>query len=382
MQLVSMYGPEQWMEISKDHGSRNAKQCRERYHQNLKPTINRGPITAEEGVHIERLHAEKGPKWAEISRALGGRSDNQVKNWYNGQKNRRTKMHAHNGHQVILDGVQHSLSAVKPVDVAMLQRHGHINPYSRGNVVHYHHPRPSPTTSQISEAPSLISDASSTSPGISPSSITAYPACANAWPLMEDPLRSNLPPLHQLPALLPSSTAANSPFRSPTHRRSANPARLEHRKAQATAYPDLQTSRQGYSAHRTESHVGDKWPFSRPPYTLEPVSGQLPPVRSLLASQDGSSFSRAQTQDVPPRTPLRLGPTRRTTSRVYAERDGALGGIRSPPYSQLRSSSSYSPRSRSRHAPYPSYIHPAHVSAATAPHESMKGRMSLANVLG
>ena len=370
------------MEISKDHGTRNAKQCRERYHQNLKPTINRGPITAEEGVIIERLHAEKGPKWAEISRALGGRSDNQVKNWYNGQKNRRTKMHTHNGQQVVFDGVQHSLSAVKPVDVAMLQRRGHINPYSRGNVVHYHPSRLSPTTSHISEAPSLISDASSTSPGISPSSMTAYPACANAWPLAEDPLRSNLSPLHHLPALLPSNTVADSPFRSPTHRQSANSTPWEHRDAQVTDYPDLRTSRQDHVAHRTETHVGDNWPASRSSHTLEPVPGQLPPVRSLLASQNGSSFSGAQTQDVPPTPPLRMGPTRRSLPRAYADRDGASRGIRSPPYHHRRPSSTYSPRPKSRHAPYPSCVHPAHAPAATAPHDSMKGRMSLANVLG
>ena len=382
IQLVSMYGPEQWMKISKDHGSRNAKQCRERYHQNLKPTINRGRITAEEGVIIERLRVEKGPKWVEISRALGGRSDNQIKNWYNGQKNRRIRVHAHNGQQVILDGVQHSSSAVKPVDVAMLQRRGHKGPYPRGNGAHYNLPRPSPTISQISEAPSLVSDASSTGPGISPSSITAYLACANAWPLAEDSLRSNLPPLHQLPSLLPYNIVIENPFRSPTYRQGANPASLQRRKAQATDYPGLQILRQDHVAHRRETHVVDNWPFPRPSYTLGLVSGQLPPVRSLLSSQNGSSFSGAQTQDVPPTPPLGVNPTPRTLPRTHTDGYGALGGILSPLCSHLRSSSSYSPRPNSRRAPYPSYIRPAHASAAAASHGPLEGRMSLANLLG
>lgn len=174
LDLVTYFGAESWMDISKEHGSRNAKQCRERYHQNLKSSINRGPITPEEGVTIERYYAEKGPKWAEIARALGGRSDNQVKNWYNGQKNRRTKMTAHSC-QSIPPGtnVQQPLSALRPVDVQLLQQRGHPNPYSQRH--HDHQSKPSPTISHISEAPSLISDASSTSSGISPSPNTAYP---------------------------------------------------------------------------------------------------------------------------------------------------------------------------------------------------------------
>ena len=226
LDLVSYHGAESWMDISKEHGSRNAKQCRERYHQNLKSSINRGPITPEEGVAIERLHTEKGPKWAEIARALGGRSDNQVKNWYNGQKNRRTKMNAHGG-QVTIQGTQHSLSALRPVDAEVLQQRGHVNPYATRSVDHL--PRFSPTTSQISEAPSLISDASSTSPGMSPSPNTMHhnqPSLANVclttWsdessrPVLP-PLCSALPntsrgnPLHLSIALQP----VNPPFAQP-----------------------------------------------------------------------------------------------------------------------------------------------------------------------
>lgn len=199
LDLVNYHGAESWMDISKEHGSRNAKQCRERFHQNLKSSINRGPITPEEGVAIERYHAEKGPKWAEIARALGGRSDNQVKNWYNGQKNRRTKMSAHSC-QSMLHGatVQQSLSAVRPVDAQLLHQRGHTNPYSRRSIDYQSNL--SPTASQISEAPSLISDASSTSSGVPPSPIAAYPVQPNlassilsSW--NENSSRPLLPPL-------------------------------------------------------------------------------------------------------------------------------------------------------------------------------------------
>lgn len=92
MHLVSMSGPLNWVRISQELNSRTPKQCRERYHQNLKPTLNHEPITPEEGVMIERLVEQMGKRWAEIARKLHNRSDNAVKNWWNGSMNRRKRM--------------------------------------------------------------------------------------------------------------------------------------------------------------------------------------------------------------------------------------------------------------------------------------------------
>ncbi|KAM3555997.1 hypothetical protein MY1884_005296 [Beauveria asiatica] len=91
MQLVNQHGPLNWVRISTTLGTRTPKQCRERYHQNLKPSLNHEPITAEEGILIERLVGELGKRWAEIARRLHGRSDNAVKNWWNGSQNRRKR---------------------------------------------------------------------------------------------------------------------------------------------------------------------------------------------------------------------------------------------------------------------------------------------------
>lgn len=92
MQLVAQNGPLNWVTIAQVIGSRSPKQCRERYHQNLKPTLVHEPITAEEGAHIEYLVETLGKKWADIARRLPGRSDNAVKNWYNGSMNRRRRL--------------------------------------------------------------------------------------------------------------------------------------------------------------------------------------------------------------------------------------------------------------------------------------------------
>ncbi|KAJ5502890.1 hypothetical protein N7463_005764 [Penicillium fimorum] len=90
-QLVREQGPNNWVRISQHMHYRSPKQCRERFHQNLKPSLNREPISADEGLMIERMVNEMGKRWAEIARRLGNRSDNAVKNWWNGSMNRKKR---------------------------------------------------------------------------------------------------------------------------------------------------------------------------------------------------------------------------------------------------------------------------------------------------
>ncbi|EXJ92769.1 myb-like DNA-binding protein FlbD [Capronia epimyces CBS 606.96] len=91
LHLVHTQGPNNWVRISQHMQHRSPKQCRERYHQNLKPSLNHEPISADEGEMIEHLVQDMGKRWAEIARRLGNRSDNAVKNWWNGSMNRRKR---------------------------------------------------------------------------------------------------------------------------------------------------------------------------------------------------------------------------------------------------------------------------------------------------
>ena len=373
LDLVNYYGAESWMDISKEHGSRNAKQCRERYHQNLKSSINRDPITPEEGVAIERYHAEKGPKWAEIARALGGRSDNQVKNWYNGQKNRRTKMSAH----TVLRGVstQQSLSAVRPVDIRLLQQRGHTNPYSQRSVDHQS--KPSPTSSQISEAPSLISDASSTSSGIPPSPNTACQAQPNLASSIlslwnENSSRPVLPPLCTtiVPPNLgnPSRMAINIPAILPPQRHT------ESETSRHPARPCLQRSHCSQELRQIMECSHKSQPSAR----RRVMSPQAHSDRPSLNSPD-KSLSESREHSMAGVQPTSTEPTVLCSMFDQSDLPNGLCTTNQSQHSQLRTASSRRTCTPCRYTPYPS-PRPVTVNPDGC-ERSAQDRMKLVNIL-
>lgn len=115
-----------WVNISLQVQSRTPKQCRERYHQNLKDSLNHSPITAAEGILINNYVMKNGKRWADIARQLNGRSDNAVKNWWNGNQNRikRAEQRRRTANESTL-----SSNALSP---AVRHAHEHLNQlYSR-----------------------------------------------------------------------------------------------------------------------------------------------------------------------------------------------------------------------------------------------------------
>lgn len=82
-QLVNQHGCKSWTEIGKHFPQRSGKQCRERWFNHLNPEIKRGNWSLEEDLVIIDVHRKIGSRWSEISKMLGGRTDNSIKNRWN-----------------------------------------------------------------------------------------------------------------------------------------------------------------------------------------------------------------------------------------------------------------------------------------------------------
>ncbi|CAD6211316.1 unnamed protein product [Miscanthus lutarioriparius] len=92
MNHIAQYGHGCWSSVPKLAGlERCGKSCRLRWINYLRPDLKRGTFSQEEEDLIIHLHSLLGNKWSRIAAQLPGRTDNEVKNFWNSYIKKRLR---------------------------------------------------------------------------------------------------------------------------------------------------------------------------------------------------------------------------------------------------------------------------------------------------
>uniref|UniRef100_A0A0A9FD64 MYB-IF35 n=1 Tax=Arundo donax TaxID=35708 RepID=A0A0A9FD64_ARUDO len=87
---IKEHGEGSWRSLPKNAGLlRCGKSCRLRWINYLRADLKRGNISEEEEEMIIKLHATLGNRWSLIAGHLPGRTDNEIKNYWNSHLSRR-----------------------------------------------------------------------------------------------------------------------------------------------------------------------------------------------------------------------------------------------------------------------------------------------------
>ncbi|WCJ29829.1 myb domain protein 3r-4 [Euphorbia peplus] len=127
IEMVNRYGPKKWSTIAQHLPGRIGKQCRERWHNHLNPSINKEAWTQQEELALIRAHQVYGNRWAELTKFLPGRTDNAIKNHWNSSVKKKLDSYLASG---LLDQFQglplviHPIQSVHPSSSSRVQNSG------------------------------------------------------------------------------------------------------------------------------------------------------------------------------------------------------------------------------------------------------------------
>ncbi|ESQ43257.1 hypothetical protein EUTSA_v10014754mg [Eutrema salsugineum] len=94
---IETHGEGNWADISRRSGlKRGGKSCRLRWKNYLRPNIKRGGMSPQEQDLIIRMHKLLGNRWSLIAGRLPGRTDNEVKNYWNTHLNKKSSSRKQN----------------------------------------------------------------------------------------------------------------------------------------------------------------------------------------------------------------------------------------------------------------------------------------------
>ncbi|XP_018478826.1 transcription factor MYB105-like [Raphanus sativus] len=79
MELVAVYGPQNWNHIAEKMQGRTGKSCRLRWFNQLDPRINKRAFNLGEEERLFAAHRGFGNKWAMIAKLFNGRTDDAFK---------------------------------------------------------------------------------------------------------------------------------------------------------------------------------------------------------------------------------------------------------------------------------------------------------------